>query len=411
MRVSHLLFVPTNRLCEGAVHAYAREAQALEETGRSFAFALIESNEASHVTRHTELVRALRDRLDIPVIHFDLARQEAVLATAVEEAMVDDATASWARATLLPSRPSYGAGPTKAALLACLLGANNLHRRDSDTVPQNINGSPLYPAELEVRVLGRRVHEADSVVVGTEPAEREKTVLCTATDYQGAPALDRGAFARLSVDLLIRHEELDHPDANPSDIRARVDRKYVHRDQTGYSSDYLVIDDTGRGEMGACAIANLFAILPEMPLTETLGTDYFVRNLSFRMGLPVVYHSRRILHLESHDRDPRNNVDGFFQYSIREARFKVLRRIWQAMNRHLDTVFDLRHADLQSFDSDLYARCADQAVQEISDTELLALIATLQGIFRDAAEAAVHLGDDDSPFWSVASYLQREAPR
>jgi hypothetical protein len=80
------------------------------------------------------------------------------------------------------------------------------------------------------------------------------------------------------------------------------------------------------------------------------------------------------------------------------------------MNRHLDTVFDLRHADLQSFDSDLYARCADQAVQEISDTELLALIATLQGIFRDAAEAAVHLGDDDSPFWSVASYLQREAP-
>lgn len=409
--VSRLVYVPTDRLSEHSLRAYAAEADALHDAGVSSAFVLVESNDAAHVAHHAALLEDLRARLSVPLIHFDLARQAAFMQILFLGAGIEATTAAWLRNVLLTSRLSYGAGPNKAALLASFLGAESLHRRDSDTVPQVLDGVPLHPSHLEVAVIGRRIGEARRMAGHASGPNPTLPVLAVGTDYLGAPALDRHAFARLSVELLSRHEALDHPDATDPEIAARIHRKYVHRDQSPYIGDRVEIDEQGRTEMGAFAIAELFRLVPEMPLTDTLGTDYFVKNLAYRLGLPVVWHSRRVVHDHAVARDPSDAVLRFVHYAMRDANLKVLRRLWRVMNRHLDEALEPGTAgDLGRFDVEGYAECAERAVRETRQDDLVAVLRDLQVLHRDAAEAAETRGEDGTAFRTVCALLTRQAP-
>lgn len=406
-----LLYVPTDRPSEASVVSYAAEAQALADAGTSSGFALIESEEAAHVAEHASVIDAWRYRLDVPLIHLDLVRQQELIGAVLDAAGLVADDRHWVRGALMSPGTSYSAGPNKAALLACALGVSRLHRRDSDTTPQLKDGQPLYPSVLEDRFLERRAGDIRDGVAGLDRFTESLPILCVGTDYQGAGALDRDDFIRLSTDLIVDHERIENPTVTAEELTARVQRKYLQRDQTPYVSDRMEIDQSGRSEMGAFSVARLFRLLPEMPLGETLGTDYFVKNLAYRLGLPVIYHTRRVSHSRAGPRNGGQNRQGFLEYALKDSRFKLLKRIWRRLNLAVeDTFYASRSAlDLVHFDAEAYAGCAELALQLTPREELVRLLDELADLYRSAgALAARSEGADPVRFLQVADRLSRD---
>lgn len=403
-----LIYVPTNRSSPASIRAYAAEAEALDVSGTRAGFALVESNRAPHVAEHAELFRQLRRRSTVPLVHADLSLQERLL-----DALLDGSTPAAGdrrriRSLLLPEGVDYSAGPSKAALLACALGVERLHRRDSDTTPQEHGGAPLHPSRLEDRFMGRTVSQVRDEVDGAEGLDDDLPIIGVGTDYQGAGALDRGELARLSPSLLVDHERLENPGATEDELAARVKRKFLSRDQSPYAGDQVEVDSRGRSEMGAFAVTRLFRLLPEMPLGDTLGTDYFVKSLAYRLGLPVLYHSRRVSHSHAGLRDLRQDPEDFFRYALKDARFKLLKRVWRRLNTALVRRFAGTGSPLDRFSAGEYAVCIGEALRATPRQELLDLVRKLAELYGRAATLAADAGEEEGRFRALQDHLRNE---
>ena len=61
---------------------------------------------------------------------------------------------------MLPAALSYGACTNRAFLIAVALGCESVHRRDSDSRYQVVNGQPVFPIHHELMSLGKRAADA-----------------------------------------------------------------------------------------------------------------------------------------------------------------------------------------------------------------------------------------------------------
>lgn len=56
---------------------------------------------------------------------------------------------------MLPAGVSYGACTNRAFLIAAALGCDSVHRRDSDSTYQTLNGETVFPVHHELASLGK----------------------------------------------------------------------------------------------------------------------------------------------------------------------------------------------------------------------------------------------------------------
>lgn len=418
-----LVYIPTNRASDEAVLAYADEAEALMDSGVSCAFALVEANEGPHVARHGYLLAERRATCSVPLLHLPVRKQRSLLSALADLLNLSPSDRSWLRTVLLPAATNYSAGPNKAALVACVLGARSLHRRDSDTLPDLRGPAPGYPSQVEVHLLGKTTGQLGPDLIGSEGFRPDAPVVCVGTDYAGAGAFDRDDFAQLSPDLLLEHAVLEHPGATREALQERAVRRAEAHDAGAKGADGSArVDDLGLGEMGACSVLGVFRSIPENPLGDTLGTDYFVRNLVYRLGLPVVYHGRQVLHGRLPPPDGEGRAAGFVEYALRDARFKVMKRIWDRLNRRLSPEFTaaLPRTRLEidpatglilqcRLDAAGYAAGVDDAIASTPLTELVDLVAQIAALYGRAVTLAARKHPAAVPgFEDVASVLRAE---
>jgi len=398
-----VLYIPTNRECKQAIRAYAAEAQRLAEICGSAIFVVIESNEKPHTLEHIKLIAEIKNKFEIPLLHFTLPLQRRFVNEILQKTTLTILEQKWVYTQLLPKETSYGAGPNKAALLACALGASWLHRRDSDTKPQLYKGQPLYPVELESRILGLSLTQC----VDFLPAQHLTTgdrILGIGTDYQGLAAHDRMEFQKISPELLIEHERLENPGESLVGLQERVERKFINRDQKPYAEDIIEVDRYGQSEMGAFAVAELFRYLPEMPITDTLGSDYFLKSLIYRLNLPALYHNRRVEHSHKGVIDLETDVNSFLSYSIKDSRFKILKRILKRHNYRLtETIVNRLGVKLNDrCDPEIYASSLEYALKNTPLEELYQMLAELARLYHRAGNLSEQKGDK---FYLVSQYI------
>ena len=259
-----LVYVPTSRPCLRSIRAYAREARFLADCGDKVAFALVESNTAAHVKAHEEQVRTLGRELGIVTLHFDHDLQHQTLSAILNHATIAKDMRAALIGLLMPRRPDYSAGPNKASLLGAMLGANRLHRRDSDTMPQASIDGPRYPSELERLCVGRRIRELPVSVSGVEDLDPNTRIAGAGTNYRGAGAFDRSMFVGLSPTLMTEHERLENPDMSRDELEQRMLAKLDRSEETSVRQpDRFEVDVNGLAEMGAFAAGGLYRDVPE----------------------------------------------------------------------------------------------------------------------------------------------------
>ncbi|MQS39990.1 DUF6271 family protein, partial [Streptomyces katsurahamanus] len=96
------------------------------------------------------------------VHHFDEAEQRTFLREVIARSGV--AAPERVLDLMLPSRVSYGACTNRAFLIAEALGCASVHRRDSDSRYQYLDGEPVFPFHHELMALGRRAAEVAGLV-------------------------------------------------------------------------------------------------------------------------------------------------------------------------------------------------------------------------------------------------------
>lgn len=403
-----LIYIPTNRDCLDSIKSYILEAQELQFQGVDCTFAVIESNNQEHVKRHAELLSNSKSSLNNKVIHFTIETQRQFLSTVFMAAGLGSSDSNKYANLLLPADSNYGAGPNKAALLASFLSIDALLRRDSDTNVHISGDQAMFPSYHELRLLGKSIAECSALVSGIERFSEDERIYCVATDYIGAAALDRDEFARLSEDLLIEHEKILYPEQSIDELYRKLKAKeHTLKESTLAPSD-CTYDQWGRGEMGAIAFTRIFNYLPEMPLSETLGTDYFIRNFLYRLDYPLIYHGRRVNHKEVSRLASFAQSEQFVSYSLKDTRFKILKRIWS----HLDQFIEMRlggervDRTIETIDFSIYAECINATLSHLKEYDLPDIVSSSADFYRRAATlAAVRTGFHADSYLEVAQRL------
>lgn len=314
-------FVPTNRECGPAISSYCQELRfARRELGRAIPMIVSETNEEAHVQSNAAVIRSTAAaHPELEILHLTLARQRRYF----EELLADEP--SEFSELFVGGRHDYGSAMNKLFLMTCSLGAEGLHRRDSDTtllseeLPQD---KGRFPIEVELSNLGRPASQVTAQQRGQHADENGDPRICVVGgNYYGEWNLDVKDLAARSYDLvesLFVHLGFDP--ASVSELCAEI----FPREQTYLADDVLTlvrkVNDGPNADCGNFAMTGLHEVLPNVPGRNMLAADYFTFDIGTSLGIPSLHHTRSVFH----------------QYTSTRFQYPSKLRYWEGVARFAD---------------------------------------------------------------------------
>ncbi|MEU1406060.1 DUF6271 family protein [Streptomyces sp. NPDC005728] len=317
------LCLPTNRACPATITAIHEEAAyAARRFGADVQLLILDSSDDRTRAAHARVVTALPPAGQVTVHHLGEDPQRDFLRRVIRRA--GPAEPDRLLALLLPSGVSYGSCTDRAFLLAAALGCHSVHRRDSDSTYQLLDGEPVFPVHHELPWLGRPAAEASAAVTRTDldPAHTQRPVSMAGASFIGELSVDIGGIRHLDEGVYHDVVGLWAPaDASPEQRRALVEESFTGAGTTPFAGDHstLALVDPMRVDM--CNIAfhrDVYERIPLPPATDTIGSDYFLLHLVHDATLPGILHNR---HIENFYTPERRTDAGFLAYQTRFVKF------------------------------------------------------------------------------------------
>lgn len=323
-RPTRLVYIPTNRPFEAALHSVVAEIEAARTVVTDDLQLLVVDDAPAEASRvNAAAVEQVRRAHGLAVLELTPVRWAKLVDDILAEAGLPGPVSEAARSALVKPTGSYGAGPNKAALVGAALGAVSLHRRDSDLLTDYDPETGSSALTVEIRLLDASVPGADACCVGSS--------------FVGDPVRDRRDLEDVSPDLTQRLNSLSArtritrtsgalPEDHPSNVAARRAVGYgVHVER----------DSVGSVEMGIAATQSVHEWIPEMPAVGIFGSDYFQKGLLYQLDVPVYYHGITAHHVYELWRAQQERPDHLASYAISELRYAVLRYHWNTFNEAL----------------------------------------------------------------------------
>ncbi|MGI5404793.1 DUF6271 family protein [Streptomyces sp. CA-135486] len=314
------LTLPTNRPCPSTIAAIAEEAAyAAEHFDVEVHLLILDSSDA--FKEHAEAVRGTRGVRQVVVHHLDEAEQRDFLQRAIRR--TETTKPDLMLDLMLPADLSYGACTNRAFLISIALGCESVHRRDSDSRYQVVNGEPVFPIHHELTSLGKCAADAADGVSETALAAEhtDKRVAMVGSSFVGELSVDIDEIRRLDNDVYYDVVSLWAPVHWPwEQKRQLVDESFQGAGSDAFAQDHstLTLVDPMRVDMCNISFHGVHERVPLPPATDTIGSDYFLIHLVHDAALPGVLHNRNIVNFYTGERrtDP-----GFMAYQMRFAKF------------------------------------------------------------------------------------------
>ncbi|MFH8611545.1 DUF6271 family protein [Streptomyces sp. NPDC018029] len=316
------LTLPTNRACPQTIAAIGEEAAyAVAHFDVEAHLLILDSSDPATFAEHTLAVRALPDVPRVVVHHLDEPAQRDFLRRVIDKA--DVAKPELVLDLMLPDRLSYGACTNRAFLIAAALGCESVHRRDSDSRYQTVDGEPVFPVHHELMSLGRPAKEAAHGVTESalEPRHAERRVAMVGSSFVGELSVDIGEIHRLDPEVYYDVVSLWAPDHwTEAEKRDLVDDSFRGAGSAPFERDHalLTLVDPMRVDMCNISFHDVHERVPLPPATDTIGSDYFLIHLVHDAALPGVLHNRNIVNYYTAER---RTDAGFLAYQTRFAKF------------------------------------------------------------------------------------------
>ncbi|MFJ3776057.1 DUF6271 family protein [Streptomyces sp. NPDC090075] len=316
------LTLPTNRPCAATITAVAEEAAyAVRHFDVEVHLLILDSCPAPAHAEHADTVRRIPEDPRIVVHHLDEAQQRDFLRRAIDRSAATKP--DLLLELMLPAGVSYGACTNRAFLLAAALGCESVHRRDSDSRYQAVDGAPVFPVHHELLSLGRRAADAAPHVTETALAagHLDRRVAMVGSSFVGELSVDIGDILRIDPDVY--HDMVGL--WAPADWSGEQKRELVEDSFRGAGTDAFTTDrstltlvDPMRVDMCNIAFHGVHERVPLPPATDTIGSDYFLIHLVHDAALPGVLHNRNIVNYYTGER---RTDSGFTAYQLRFVKF------------------------------------------------------------------------------------------
>ncbi|MFJ3802944.1 DUF6271 family protein [Streptomyces sp. NPDC090088] len=316
------LTLPTNRPCAATITAVAEEAAyAVRHFDVEVHLLILDSCPAPAHAEHADTVRRIPEDPRIVVHHLDEAQQRDFLRRAIDRSAATKP--DLLLELMLPAGVSYGACTNRAFLLAAALGCESVHRRDSDSRYQAMDGAPVFPVHHELLSLGRRAADAAPHVTETALAagHLDRRVAMVGSSFVGELSVDIGDILRIDPDVY--HDMVGL--WAPADWSGEQKRELVEESFRGAGTDAFTTDrstltlvDPMRVDMCNIAFHGVHERVPLPPATDTIGSDYFLIHLVHDAALPGVLHNRNIVNYYTGER---RTDSGFTAYQLRFVKF------------------------------------------------------------------------------------------
>lgn len=323
------LTLPTNRACTATIADIGEEAAyAAGEFGVEVQLLILDSSDGSTFADHAKAVGELPPVPGVVVHHLDEARQRDFLREVIRRAGQAEPGPRLDPELLLdlmlPDAVSYGACTNRAFLLAAALGCDSIHRRDSDSGYQTLDGRPVFPIHHELLSLGRSGSDAGDGVTDNalDPVHGAKPVSMVGGSFVGELSVDVGEIKE--IDPRIYHDvvSLWAPAAWPEEeIRGLVQESFIGAGSEPFSVDRSVLDVPDIWRLDMCNIGfdrELYERVPLPPANDTIGSDYFLLHVVRHAPLPAVVHNRHIVNYYTAER---RTGSGFTAYQLRFVKF------------------------------------------------------------------------------------------
>ncbi|MFF3071293.1 DUF6271 family protein [Kitasatospora sp. NPDC057904] len=349
MRRRICLTLPTNRACAGTIAATGAEAAyAARAFDVEVHLLILDSADGPTYDEHAKAVAALPATEHVVVHHLDEDAQRDFLRDVIARSELPDA--EHLLELMLPDAVSYGACTNRAFLIAAALGCTSVHRRDSDSRYQLIDGEPVFPVDHELATLGRRAADAAGSVTGNtlDPAHANKPVSLVGASFIGEPSVDIGEMREADPDVHREVVGLWAPTgATEEERRELVAESFAGAGSEPFTHDRAVLDLPDIWRVDMCNIAldhEVYERVPLPPATATIGSDYFLLHLVRDATLPGVVHNRHIVNYYTPER---RTGAGFTAYQLRFAKFLLsmlyLYPVYSEMEAAGDALLDAGH--------------------------------------------------------------------
>ncbi|MFJ5234640.1 DUF6271 family protein [Kitasatospora sp. NPDC088391] len=323
------LTLPTNRSCLPALHGLLAEAaHGAREFGVEVAVLVLDSSPAPVVAEHAAALAAAPAAPGVRVHHLDEDAQRAFLTRALARAGLAGQDGLLDR--LLPATVSYGACTDRAFLLAEALGCASVHRRDSDSRYQLLDGAPVFPIDQELAAVGRPAREvAGRIGAGRlarlGPHAADLPVALAGASFIGELSVDVAEILALDPGVHAELVGLSLPPTVPPPWRPQAVKEAFRGAGTApFTADRPVLGQVAPNRVDMCNVAldrEVYARVPLPTAAETIGTDYFLLHVLHHAGLPGVLHNRHIVNFHTGER---RTGPGRTAYHLRLAKFLLL---------------------------------------------------------------------------------------
>lgn len=285
------LTLPTNRPCAATISALGEEAAyAAEHFDVEVHLLVLDSSDEPTRAEHARVVRAAAPAGNVVVHHLDEAQQREFLQRVIHRSGV--ARPDRLLELMLPDAVSYGACTNRAFLIAGSLGCRSVHRRDSDSDYQVLDGSPVFPIHHELLSLGMRAADAAAFVTKSEldPADAEKPVAMVGSSFVGELSVDIGEIRELDPEIYYEVVGLwAEAGASPEQRREIVDESFIGAGSEPFRHDESILGTPDIWRVDMCNVGfdhEVYERVPLPPATATIGSDYFLLHLVRDATLP-----------------------------------------------------------------------------------------------------------------------------
>ncbi|WP_327370421.1 DUF6271 family protein [Streptomyces sp. NBC_01217] len=317
------LTLPTNRACAATISAIGEEADyAAAHFDVEVHLLILDSSDDETFAEHARTVAEERRAPNVIVHHLGEAEQRDFLQRVIHRSgvlkpdlMLD---------LMLPADVSYGACTNRAFLIAGALGCRSVHRRDSDSTYQILDGEPVFPIHHELTSLGKPASDAASGVSETvlDQEHAHKPVAMVGSSFVGELSVDIGEISRLDsgiyYDVVSLWAPRDWPDEEKREL---VDESFRGAGTEPFTGDHSTLTHVDPMRVDMCNISFLHEVYERVPLppaTDTIGSDYFLMHLVYDGTLPGVLHNRNIVNFYTAER---RTDAGFAAYQLRLTKF------------------------------------------------------------------------------------------
>ncbi|MDI5965659.1 DUF6271 family protein [Streptantibioticus silvisoli] len=352
------LTLPTNRACAEAITAIGEEAAyAAGHFDVEVHLLILDSSAAPVFAAHAAVVRELPAVPGVVVHHFDEAVQRDFLRQVIHRA--GPAKPDLMLDLMLPAALSYGACTNRAFLIAAALGCESVHRRDSDSRYQTVDGVPVFPVHHELTSIGSRAADAVGGVTRSTLDARyaDRPVTMVGASFVGELSVDIGDILERDRDVYLDMVGL----WAPAEWSAERKRELAEESFLGAGAEVFTRDDSTltvvdpmRVDMCNISFHRVHESVPLPPATDTIGSDYFLMHLVESAALPGVLHNRHIVNYYTGER---RTPQGFIAYQTRFVKFvlsmlylnHVYDRMAQAGESLLDDQYRVRASVVAGF--------------------------------------------------------------